>query len=125
MAKRKANRASESEPSVHFLRGFDPRLIRDPIHFPSLAAVVRERLLKVWSRRHIRPPKPNQNRLVIDGIHREKLADAILELAHLRLIQHADLLVRPVEPPLMRLGIVRSKREPIELSRPTFRPKLI
>src|ERR1700722_3992040 len=130
MANGKATAAQENEAngkpatdvvnfSVRLVWFGDTRLVCDPVHFPCLAAIVGERLLEVWSRIHTRPAEADENRLVVDRIHRKKFADSILEFANLRRIEHADLYIRPIETPLMRSRIVRPQCQPFDLSRRT------
>src|ERR1700683_3232598 len=95
--------------SVHFVRFiFHPCLIRNPIHYPSLASIVRERLLKVSrTGRKVRPNISNKDRSAIKGVLTEKLAASILELADLRWPgDGARLTIGPIQTPLMSFGIV-------------------
>src|SRR6201999_2531491 len=86
---------------------FDPGLIGDPVDLPGLAAIGRERLLEVGGgRRHLRPDEADQDVAAVDGVRGVELADAVLELADLGDVEPADLLVRPVDAPLMGHWVV-------------------
>src|ERR1700719_225372 len=78
------------------------RLVRNPVHFPGLAAILRERLFKV---RHIRvgvrPNKSNEDRLAIERVLGVKLAAAILKFADLGDNERAVLAVGPIQAPLV------------------------
>lgn len=82
------------------------RLVGDPVDLPCLTAVLGEGLLEVRRGRQVRPAKADQDGFAVDGVLREELAHTILKLTNLRRIEDANLLVVPVKPPLVRLGIV-------------------
>src|SRR5260370_23974062 len=94
--------------SVRFVRFiFHPCVCRDPIHFPSLASIVRERLFKAARiRSDVRYNKSNQDGSVIECFLIEKLAASIFELADRGLAHGTALTVGPIEAPLVGLGIV-------------------
>src|ERR1035438_2534128 len=104
--------------SVRFVRFIgDPCLIRNPIHFPSLASIIRERLLKVGRIRGcVRPNESNKNRFVIQCVLAEKLAVPVLELASLGCDHGSVLAVGPVKAPLVSLGIVQTEGQTFDVA---------
>src|ERR1700723_4671965 len=94
--------------SVRFVRfNLHPCVGCDPIHFPSLASVVRERLFKVArSRSDVRYNKSNRDGSGIECLLIEKLAASILELPDRGLTHSSAVTVGKIEAPLMGLGIV-------------------
>jgi len=70
---------------VCFVRSiWDPRLVRDPIHFPGLAAVVGEGLFEVGRVGvQIRPGVANENDFSVEIVLGVELAVSIFELADL------------------------------------------
>ena len=85
-------------------------MVSDPVHFPSFSAIVGERLFEVGRGcAEVSPLVADENRFVVDRVDSIELADAILEFADLGRVEDAGLLVGPVEPPLMRLGIVSAQ----------------
>lgn len=101
------------------LAGFlaDPRLVRDPVDFPGLAAIVRKRLFKV---RHIRvgvrPDKSNLDQFAVEGVLAVKLAASIFELADLGRDDGAILAVGPIETPLVSLWIVGAQGQTFDVT---------
>src|ERR1700719_1688715 len=96
------------QTSSRFIRSIvHPRLVRNPIHFPGLAAILRERLFKVRRIRvGVRPNKSNEDRLAIERVLGVKLAAAILKFAYLGNNERAVFAIGPREAPLVSLGIV-------------------
>src|ERR1700743_3783109 len=77
---------------------------------PGFAAVVGVRLfvaMGIWS--NVRPHRANQDRLVVEGVTREKLALPILERANQRRVQNAHLAVDERLAPLMGLRVVETE----------------
>src|SRR5271157_5890176 len=103
--------SSRRKSSVRFAGGVvNPRLIGDPVDLPGLAAVVGEGLLEMGCvGSELGPVKANQDRLAVDGVLRVELADAVLELANLGRVENADLLVIPIESPLVGCGVVHAQ----------------
>src|SRR5712692_8169514 len=103
-------RSGMRRSSVRFDRFiFHPCLVRNPVDFPGLAAIIRERLLKVGRiRGDIRPNKSNQDGSAIRAgwFRVEKLAASILEFADRRRPQGTAFAGGPIEAPLVRLGVV-------------------
>ena len=84
-----------------------PRLVRNPVHFPSLTSIIREALFKVGRiRGRVRPNKSNEDSFASHCILGKELAASILEFADLGWVQDAILTVGPIEAPLVGLGIV-------------------
>src|SRR5579862_3140053 len=76
----------------------DPRLVRDPVHFPGFSSIIRKRLFEVRRiRGQVRPDVSNQYGFAIDRILSVKLAASILEFPHLRWIQLAVLAIGPIK----------------------------
>src|SRR5260370_12123318 len=96
--------------SVRFDRFiFHPCLVRDPVDFPGLAPIIRERLLKVSRiRGDVRPNKSNQDGSAIGAgwFRVEKLPPSILQFADLCRPHDTSLAGGQVEAPLVGLGIV-------------------
>src|SRR5579862_282207 len=91
-------------------------LVRNPIHFPSLPAVVRKRLLKMRHLRvRLRPDKSNDNHPAVQCVLRVELPSSILEPPDLWRNKQAVLAIRPCEVPLVRFGIVGAQREPLDV----------
>src|SRR5580692_7684348 len=107
-----------TDGSLRFIRlTTHARLVRNPVHFPGLAAILREGLLKV--RRAgggIRPKKSNQDHFAINRILSVELAASILEFADLRRVQNANLAVGPIQPPLVGLRIVQPHGQTFDMS---------
>jgi hypothetical protein len=71
-----------------------PRLIRNPVHFPSLAAIIGVGLFKVGQiRGGVRPNKSNKDSFAIPFVLAVKLTASILELANLRWVDGAVLAI--------------------------------
>src|SRR6202041_332080 len=105
--------------SVRFVRfNLHPCVGGDPIQFPSLASVVRERLFKVArSRSDVRNNKSNKDGSGIECFLIEKLAASILELADRGLAHGTAVTVGKIEAPLMGLGIVETQRQTFDATR--------
>src|ERR1035438_1745388 len=71
--------------SVGFIRFvFHPRLIDNPVHFPSLASIIRKGLFKMGRiRGGVGPNKPNQDAFSIQHVLGVELTPSILKLADL------------------------------------------
>src|ERR1700731_2467575 len=96
--------------SMRFV-GFIPHpcLIRNPIHFPSLASILGEGLLEVRRiRSDLRPNKSTQDGSTIRAgwFRVEKLPASILEFADRGRPQGPAFAGSPIEAPLVGLGIV-------------------
>src|SRR6516162_2711761 len=84
-----------------------PCLVRNPVHLPVLACIVRVRLFKVRCiRGGIRPDKSNVDGPALPKLLVIKLTASILELADHRLFYRAVLAVGPIDTPLVDLVIV-------------------
>ena len=82
----------------------------DPVHFPSLASIIGEGLLKAARiRSDVRDDKSNQDGPVIQGFLVIKLAASIFEFANRRLGQRASAAAGKIQSPLMRLRIVEAQ----------------
>src|SRR5690348_6468182 len=68
-------------------------------------------------RGQVRPDVSNQYGLAVNRILSKKLSAPIFEFAHLRWIQLAGLAVGPIEPPLVRLRIIRPQSQPFDVAR--------
>src|SRR6266567_8336388 len=93
--------------SVRFI--LHPRLVCNPIDFPSLAAIIGERLLKVGRiRSDIGPDKSNQDGSAIRArwFRTEKLAASILEFSDRGRPEGSALTCGPIEAPLDRKSVV-------------------
>src|SRR5262249_8592051 len=78
-----------------------------PIRFPSLASIIRERLFKPTRiRRDGGKTISGENDSPIELFLIEKFATTILESADHRLVEHAVAAIRPIQTPLVRVGIV-------------------
>src|SRR5260370_33024636 len=67
-----------------------PCVCRDPVHFPSLASIVREGLFKTaGTRRDVRYNEPNKEGSAIQRFLVVEFPGSILELAHRGLAQRA------------------------------------
>ena len=92
-------------------------LVGDPVGFPSFSAIVGEGLFEVRRRCvEVGPVETDENGFVtvrVDGI---EIAHAIPKFADLRRVEDAGLLVGPIEPPLMRLGIVGAESETLNVT---------
>jgi hypothetical protein len=94
-----------------------PCVCRNPIHFPSLASIVRERLLKVARiRSDAGYNKSNKDGSVIECFLIEKLAASIFELADRGLAQSAAVTVGKIEAPLVGLRIVQAQGESFDVT---------
>src|SRR5579872_2012588 len=94
----------------------DARLIRNPVHLPSLSAIIRKRLFEMrHARIGLRPDESDQNCLSVDNILRIELALSILKLANLRRIKNPVLAVGPVQSPLMGLRIVQAQSQALDV----------
>src|SRR5713101_6320777 len=106
--------------SVRFDRFiFHPCLVRDPVDFPGLAPIIRERLLKVGRiRGDVRPNKSNQDGSAIRArwFRVEKLAASILEFADRGRSNGAGLAGGPIEAPLVGLGIVQTEGQTFDVA---------
>src|SRR5450432_1444324 len=81
------------------------RVLRDPVQFPGLAAIVRKCLLEETRRRSdFRPNIPNEYHPSVEDLLIEKLAAAVLEFTHGRNAQRATSAIRRIEAPLLCLG---------------------
>ena len=88
-----------------------------PVCFPSLAAIIRERLFKageVWG--DVRKAIPNKDGSAIKWFVIEKLAAAILELADHGLTHGTVSAAGPIEAPLVGLGIVKTQAHTFDVT---------
>src|SRR5579862_9583917 len=86
------------------------RLVRNPVDLPCLASIIRERLFKVRCiPGGIGPNKSNVDGAALPRLLVVKLTTSILELADHGLFYKAILAVGPIDTPLMRLRIVKTK----------------
>src|SRR5215472_37748 len=91
-------------------------LIRDPVHFPSLASIVGERLLKMGRLGvQICPLISNQDGFAIDRILSDEHTAPIFEFADLRRVEDSRFASRPVEPPLVRFWVVQADDEAFDV----------
>src|SRR5262249_55621673 len=94
--------------SVRFVRFvFHPRVRRDPVHFPSLASIIRKCLFKatrIWG--DVRDNKSNKNGPAVHCFLVEKLTASIFEFADRGLTQRAAFTIGKIEAPLVGFGIV-------------------
>src|SRR6266852_5905391 len=89
---------------------------RDPVHFPSLASIVREGLFKTAGiRRDVRYNEPNKDGSAIQGFLIVKFAASIFELADRGLAQGAVVAVGKIEAPLVGLWIVEAQVQTFEV----------
>src|SRR5258708_15639873 len=89
-----------SVPFVRFI--LDPYVCRDPVHFPSLAAVIRERLFKpARIRSDVRDNKSNKDGPAIQCFLIEKFAPTILEFTDRGLTHRTAFAVGKIEAPLV------------------------
>src|SRR5580704_14901592 len=83
------------------------RLICNPIDLPGLSTIGREGLFRVSrGRSDIRPDHPHKKSLAVKCVLAQKLTASISEFADVGRIQDAGLAAGPIEPPLVRFGIV-------------------
>ena len=83
---------------------------RDPVHLPSLSAIVRKRLLRTARiRSDLGDHKSNEDGSAIQCFLIEELATAINELADGGLTQYAIGAVGRIEAPLVGLRIARRR----------------
>ena len=116
IAKTLACRAAKSVCFVRFL--LYSGLIRNPVNFPGLAAIIRECLFEVWlTRVGVQPKKANQNGSAVQRILGVKLAAAVPELPDLGYDQGAVLGIGPIEPPLAGLRMVESEGQTLDVAR--------
>ena|SRR5216683_4266349 len=93
-----------------------PCVGRDPVHFPSLASIVREGLLKTARiRRDVRYNEPNKDGSAIQCFLVVEFAASILELADRGLAQSAVVAVGKIEAPLVGLWIVEAQVQTFEV----------
>src|ERR1700719_551171 len=94
-----------------------PGVCRDPVHFPSLASIVREGLFKTaGARRDVRYNEPNKDGPAIQCFLIVEFAASILELADRGLAQRAVVAVGKIETPLVGLWIVETQAHTFEVS---------
>src|SRR5260370_37222804 len=88
--------------SVRFVRFiFHPCVRRDPVHFPSLASIIRERLFKMARiRSDVRNNKSNKDGSAIQCFLVAKLATSSPEIADRGLAQCTAVAVGKIEAPL-------------------------
>src|SRR5581483_11967240 len=92
------------------------RIGRHPVHLPSLSAVDGKGLLEVRGcRADIGPHAPHHDGSSVIRLLVVKLAAPILEFADARLAQFALAAVGEVETPLVRLRVVETERENLEV----------
>src|ERR1700722_9456761 len=92
------------------------RLVRNPIHFPGLPAILWKRLLKMRHLRvSLRPNKSNNNHSAVQCVLRVELTRSILEPSDLRRNEQAVLAGGPCEVPLVGFRIVGAQREPLDV----------
>jgi len=95
---------------------FRPGVCRDPVHFPSLASIVREVLLKTARiRRDVRYNEPNKDGSALQCFLVVEFAASILELADRRLAQSAAVGVGKIEAPLVGLWIIEPQVQTFEV----------
>ncbi len=93
-----------------------PCVCRDPVHFPSLASIVREGLFKTaGTRRDVRYNEPNKDGSAIQCFLVVEFAASILELADRGLAQGAVVAVGKIEAPLVGLWIVETQVQTFEV----------
>src|ERR1700722_2919643 len=90
----------------------DQRIISDPIEFPRLAAVIREKLLEVTgSRADLDDHKAHKNGSVSKGFLVDEFSAAIMEFTHRRCARRSDGAVGEVQAPLIGFWVVQTQRE--------------
>src|SRR5438552_12667178 len=96
------------QTSVRFLRFIRHACVgRNPVHFPSLASIVREGLFKTARiRSDVRDNKTNIDASAIKCFLVEKFATSIPEVADRGLAQGTVVAVGKIEAPLVGLRIV-------------------
>ena len=100
--------APDGKVAVPPCRRVDSFLIRNPVDLPSLPAVTRVRLFEMRRIRiDLRPDKPNQNRPSLPHVLTVEFAAAILKLADHGWVQDPILTVGPIDPPLVRLRVIK------------------
>src|SRR5712691_3522682 len=93
-----------------------PCVCRDPVHFPSLASIVREGLFKTaGTRRDVRYHEPNQDGSAIQCFLVVEFATSSLEFADRGLAQSAVVAVGKIEAPLVGLWIVEAQVQTFEV----------
>src|ERR1700683_1978195 len=113
--------------SVRFI-GFVvyPSLIGNPIHFPSLAAIVGVRLLEVGLvGGGVAPEEADDDHFAFPAVLRIERTDSVLELADLGRVENANFAVNPVEAPLMRFRIVQTEGQAFDVAAGTVGLKLL
>src|SRR6516165_8172770 len=93
------------------------RVSRDPVHFPGLASVVGEGLLKsARIRSDVRNNKTNKDSPVVECFLVKEFAASILELADRGLTYRSVVAIREVEAPLMGLRVVQAQRQTFDVA---------
>src|SRR5260370_26650006 len=89
--------------SVRFVRFiFHPCVRRDPVHFPSLASIIRERLFKMARiRSDVRNNNSNKDGSAIQCFRFEKLDTSMPEVAHPGLAQGTTVPAGKITAPLV------------------------
>src|SRR6187431_1431366 len=94
---------------------FDAGVMRDPVHFPGLAAVGGEGLLEVAGVfRDVGNDETHQDGPAVEGLLGVKLAAALAEFAYGRRHQRSVPDAREVQAPLPRLRVVKPQAEPLD-----------
>src|ERR1700729_4426629 len=99
-----------------FARSWHALRVGNPVDFPRLSPVRRERLFKVGIAVHFGPVETANNGRALPVIVRVEVADAVcIEMPDLRRWRDAELFRPPPKRPLVRLRIVEAKRHPADI----------
>src|SRR6185295_15052166 len=90
---------------------------RDPVYFPGLAAIIRERLFKpARIRSDVRNNKANKDGSTIERLLVVELTTSIFELADCGYAQATATAAGKIETPLTRFGIVQTQVQTFEVT---------
>src|SRR5215471_13766833 len=99
------------------LSGLHPCVVRDPVNFPSLTAVIGERLFEVTGiRGNVGNDEAHQDGAAIQSFLIVELAAAIPEFPDGRHADRPGPAIGEVEAPLVRLRIVKAQVETLEMA---------
>src|ERR1051326_2620640 len=93
-----------------------PRIRIDPVRLPCLATIFGKRLLRSpLVRGGSHEQKPHQDHLSVERFLIIELSSPALEISKHRSVQRPACYVREIQAPLMRLRIVQSQREKLDV----------
>ena len=96
---------------------FHPGIARDPIHFPSFAAIIREGLFEAAGiGSDVGDNESNQNGSPIQRLLVEKLTAPVLELTNRGRAHAASLAVGKIKAPLLGRRIVQTEIKAFEVT---------